>query len=192
MHQLWLVQEVPRTKRCPRSIPCALSAPHPVNQSVDCQIPACRMYSYIFRLWKLFAPAKTKQKQHIGLVPSCKPTVLSECFPRMSDLAQEHCLLHIHSKATSLKHRRRVCHHFGEKGFEDCKTVLSRCHGWHPRNTSLDFLHTDYHVSVELHTCKMKSKRTKVYKPFYFLCLNTADHFLRRGQEKSSKRPVPV
>lgn len=88
----------------------------------------CRTYSDIFKLWQLFAQAESKQKPHIGLIPSCKSKILSECFPRMSDLAQEHCLLHFHSKTTSLKYRR-LCHHLREKGFEDCKTILSRCHG---------------------------------------------------------------
>lgn len=38
----------------------------------------------------------------------------------------------------------------------------------------------------------MKSKRIEVYEPLYFLCLNTAEYFLRRDQEKSSKWPVPI
>lgn len=107
------------------------------------QISACRTYSYIFRLWQLFAQAESKQKPRIGLIPSCKSKILSECFPRMSDLAQEHCLLHIQSKTTSLKYRRRLCHHLREKGFEDCKTILSRCPDWQSRSIGLDFLHID-------------------------------------------------
>lgn len=54
------------------------------------------------------------------------------------------------------------------------------------------FLHVDYLHTVKLHPCKMKSKRKEVSESFYFLCFNTVDHFLRRGQEKSSKWPVPI